>query len=1554
MNFLTKPLLLLALIINIIQIGSSQINYTQPFDGCNSDPCNNWDWSIASGNITAITATGYTPCAVADPAARANLSSSVTSGNLSSTVSLGTSSGEYANFGFSYKVINYTTGVATAANSCTFNIQWATAAAGPWTSVETFQNISSTACTPFLSSSFFPTAGAPIFMRIAMTRNSGDFWVVIDDITLVQPPASQILPTECVCNNDQTPNMLDGTFNTALRINYNPPQAMAPGLIYTLVSSTGLNNVSGGPIGNPTFTLCNGGCPPGIMNGEYYLLVQVQSGNSYSAMVDGPDADALADLTLNTTSCSITYPPLPIIPIDDIECISNNVTFASSGGTYSFEDGFPDGFSQTGTGPLMIDYATFDGENDNPYTTFLTASTGGCNTTSSKTFEVYTQPIATINNRLYDCRKVNSKINLFEMLAPGTDGNGKFYIGATEVVSGSYTVTGNICQSVTYRIEDPKCGNVESVANFQVTISPAPTFDLSSSAPSPVCMDGGSVSVSVTRTSTGSSPIWTVNGATMAGPSFSLAAPSSKGSNTYNICLTETNPTQPLCGGVTLPSGYQSCSTTTCKKYTVYNDGYGCGANNIFSSQCEEFAAIPCEATVNPTLELACGSIFSISLPFDIVTTGLDMDVSVIDCTDEEVCGHFNASLLGLEVPGGGGPQIKDLPGIGAVCSVFDFCIKIPVINKKICPLKGIYNLLQCDKSLLEIIFDAIAQVAGGDGGEWKLVADTDGDGAFDYIVTGDDLGISQGFPSSSDFCIPNNVKGSGTINVRLVAGWPNAPTDVCGKVVTDGISLLELLPLGAIPIVGPIIEDIFATLNCDIDMAWSNYADATVTVTNSSPPTFLNCNEAGYVFGQTPGCTAPVNWSVPLAISACDEHSIAYAGITDAVDVSNYVGTNVPTPVTIGGEGIYQTAGPIPGSALPPGTYTVTYTAVSCNGNPAQCTFNVTVLADIPPLACSADITLNTDAGECTAFVNGLMPLRGLGGCYSILNYSFTDPVSGTINSTSSTTPGTINTPSGHHFELGTTTITYTLLVDANNDGDFTDPGETQTCTFTVTVEDNEKPHAVCVDSEITLDNSGNFTIYADELASGIFVDGGSSDNCQDLELTISKDGTTWTETLNFDCSEEGANYIKLRAVDAAGNESTCFAIVYVNDYFSEYTLNLDVPEVCFEPFQNSVDFSPYLVIATPHGTNISHQNVGTLGPDIVGTFGISGFLPDPGSTTDPGTITEDGVYTLGTGTGWITISYVIAIGEQINQIDGDALTGCYKIVHDIFRVQKLDPVWNGGFMCCDQDLVWLGGASWDGIGDPTIPAGMISLTDIRGSYPGDVYGEWTGEGVTFQNPDGIPFSGDEFYQFDPNGLDGTYTLTYIIGDEPCAFTYSQDIRVTCQDLHVDISDYTVCPANWVEEKQVLVNLDDKDLVISTIGFDAVGAAGGHYADGTPVVDLDSVVVNDGRVVIPGFYAPAVRDQEFEICVTTFQVTPFGCADVFCYIITVQDLEAPIFNNCPKEPIIVDAPAGWCSSFVNFEYPWAQDNCMGRDAHFFQVDTTGLVSGDLDRKSVV
>ncbi len=127
-----------------------------------------------------------------------------------------------------------------------------------------------------------------------------------------------------------------------------------------------------------------------------------------------------------------------------------------------------------------------------------------------------------------------------------------------------------------------------------------------------------------------------------------------------------------------------------------------------------------------------------------------------------------------------------------------------------------------CDRSILSIIFDALAAVVGGDGGDWILVADTDGDGSFDYMVEpGDGTNAASGFPSNGDFCIPNNMSGAGTITVRLVAGWPNKPTATCGPIVSDGINLLDLLPLGAIPIAGPIIEDILAAAGCNVELAF-------------------------------------------------------------------------------------------------------------------------------------------------------------------------------------------------------------------------------------------------------------------------------------------------------------------------------------------------------------------------------------------------------------------------------------------------------------------------------------------------------------------------------------------------------------------------------------------------------------------------------------------------------------------------------------------------------------------------------------------------------------
>lgn len=116
-------------------------------------------------------------------------------------------------------------------------------------------------------------------------------------------------------------------------------------------------------------------------------------------------------------------------------------------------------------------------------------------------------------------------------------------------------------------------------------------------------------------------------------------------------------------------------------------------------------------------------------------------------------------------------------------------------------------------------------------------------------------------------------------------------------------------------------------------------------------------------------------------------------------------------------------------GSSFPVGTTTVNCTATNGIGNPATCSFTVTVKdAEAPVVTCSANIIANTDPGLCTAVVT--------------YTATATDNCPGVTLSCSP--------PSGSTFSVGATTVTCTAT-DA--------VGNTATCTFTVTVVDNQPP---------------------------------------------------------------------------------------------------------------------------------------------------------------------------------------------------------------------------------------------------------------------------------------------------------------------------------------------------------------------------------------------------------------------------------------------------------------------------------------------------------------
>jgi photosystem II stability/assembly factor-like uncharacterized protein len=100
-------------------------------------------------------------------------------------------------------------------------------------------------------------------------------------------------------------------------------------------------------------------------------------------------------------------------------------------------------------------------------------------------------------------------------------------------------------------------------------------------------------------------------------------------------------------------------------------------------------------------------------------------------------------------------------------------------------------------------------------------------------------------------------------------------------------------------------------------------------------------------------------------------------------------------------------------------------------------------------------------------------------------------------------------------------------------------DRGNSDFCTSTVNVIDNENPNPICQDVNTDLDGNGTFSLSAAD------VDGGSTDNCPaGLILSI----TSGVES--YDCSNIGTpETVELTVTDQSGNSEVCTAVVTVND---------------------------------------------------------------------------------------------------------------------------------------------------------------------------------------------------------------------------------------------------------------------------------------------------------------------------------------------------------------------------------------------------------------------
>ncbi|WP_394772788.1 glycine-rich protein [Flavobacterium sp.] len=191
--------------------------------------------------------------------------------------------------------------------------------------------------------------------------------------------------------------------------------------------------------------------------------------------------------------------------------------------------------------------------------------------------------------------------------------------------------------------------------------------------------------------------------------------------------------------------------------------------------------------------------------------------------------------------------------------------------------------------------------------------------------------------------------------------------------------------------------------------------------------------------------------------------------------------------------------------SCLSIGANVVTLTATDINGNVSSETATVTIEDKNKPIVLTKNINVKLD----------------LSGSAKILA---SDVDNGSINVCGGVPVLTISQTAFTCANMGANTVT--LTVKSSN-------GEVATKTAIVTVFEDIVPIALTKDITITLDDTGNASITADQ------INNGSSDNCGIDIVTLDK--------VSFDCTNIGINTVLLTVADKAGNKASANAKVTV-----------------------------------------------------------------------------------------------------------------------------------------------------------------------------------------------------------------------------------------------------------------------------------------------------------------------------------------------------------------------------------------------------------------------
>jgi subtilisin-like proprotein convertase family protein len=619
----------------------------------------------------------------------------------------------------------------------------------------------------------------------------------------------------------------------------------------------------------------------------------------------------------------------------------------------------------------------------------------------------------------------------------------------------------------------------------------------------------------------------------------------------------------------------------------------------------------------------------------------------------------------------------------------------------------------------------------------------------------------------------------------------------------------------------------------------------------------------------ETPTITCPANFTVNNILNQCN----ALVNYTAPIGTDNCAGA---TTTQIGG---------LPsGSLIAVGTTTTnTFRVTDGAGNSAICSFTTTVIdAELPSITCPANQSFANALGTCGRTTTYALP-------------TFSDNCPGV---TIVQNPGDPFT-SGDFFPVGVNTITY-IATDASSN--------TNTCSFTITIVDNQAPTILCP-SNVTIACTDNSSPAALGFAT-------ATDNCTPaVAININSSDATVVGT----CL---GNYTINRtwtATDAVGNSTTCLQTINVQDITGPNLIGVpaDITVDCGSvPAAGAV---AALDACSPVGSvPVTMNEVTTAGSCagnyiITRTWTATDGCGNSSSQSQTITVTD------------VTAPVLAGVPSDLSIDCGDPIpvVGSPTASDDCSGATiSFNEVTAAG-SCAGNYTITRTWTATDVCGNSTSASQVITVIDVTGPLLSGVPANTTVNCTSLPVPatvtvsdncSGVTILGVVFNEtITPGSCAGNYVITRTwSATDNCNNTSSSTQTITVIDDIAPVID--PLPA------------------VSTIDCSIAPS----FATATATDNCSGVTITTADVTTAGACAGS-----YSITRTFTATDGCGNSSTATQTINVQDLTAPVITGLPATSTIS------CPATPVFTTPTATDNCSGAVLTFSNVTTPGTCAGN-------